>query len=157
MEIEIRKATIDDLEDIRKLNHELCKKEVKEFDSTIDADWPLGKAGEDYFKERIEKKNGCVFVAVDGGKVVGYLAGGIVEREDYRKNIKIAEAENMFVIESYRGDKLGARLFESFVEWCKECNIKRIKTVASAGNSRAIDFYRREGFEDYDLVLEKEL
>ena len=52
----IRKAEIKDLEKIRKLNLELFNKEFREFDNTLDCSWPLKKEAEDYYKERITKK-----------------------------------------------------------------------------------------------------
>ena len=70
---------------------------------------------------------------------------------------KIAEAENMFVLEEFRGQGIGVKLLQEFVTWCKSKDVKRIRTVASAQNTRAIEFYRRAGFLDYDLVLERDL
>ena len=155
MEIKIQLATIKNLRDIQNLNHQLCIKENKEFDATINKDYPIQKAGEKYFKERI--KNGCTLVAIAEGKVVGYLVGAIIEHEDYRNISKIAEAENMFVLEKYRSSGIGKKLFDELIKWCKPKGAKRIRAVASAQNTRAIEFYKREGFTDYNLTLEKEI
>ncbi len=63
----------------------------------------------------------------------------------------------MFVLEECRSLGIGRELHEAFMNWCKDNNAKKIKVVASANNKKAIGFYRREEFEDYDLVLEKKI
>lgn len=155
MKVKIQFATTQNLKDIQDLNHQLCIKENKEFDPTINPDYPIQKSGEKYFKDRI--KNDCALIAIVDNKIVGYLIGAISEIEDYRNISKIAEAENMFVLEDYRKLGIGKKLLQEFTKWCKSKKAKRIKAIASAQNIRAIEFYHREGFEDYDLVLEKKL
>ena len=157
MGIEIKEATIENLRDIQKLNHQLCKKENKEFDSTINPNWPLSKEGEDYFKDRISKKDGYVLIALIDGQIVGYLTGGIVEAEDYRNIPNLAELENMFIVEEHRNKNIGAKLHQLFVGWCKEKVIERFKVVVSSENIKAINFYKNNKFKDYDIVLESEI
>ena len=155
MEVKIQFASIENLGDILNLNHQLCIKENKEFDATINKDYPIQKSGEEYFKERI--KNDCALVALIGSKVVGYLVGAVIEKEDYRNISKLAEAENMFVLEEYRSLGIGKKLLDEFFKWCKQNEVKRIRAVASVQNIKAIAFYKKGGFLDYNLVLEKEV
>lgn len=146
---------MENLGDVLNLNHQLCIKENKEFDATINKDYPILKSGKEYFKGRI--KDGCALIALADDKVVGYLVGAITETEDYRIVSKIAEAENMFVLEEYRNLGIGKKLFEDFIKWCKSNEVERIRAVASVQNIRAIEFYKRENFNDYNLVLEKDI
>lgn len=155
METRIQFATIENLGDILNLNHQLCIKENKEFDATINKDYPIQKSGEEYFKKRI--KNDCALVAFADDRIVGYLVGAIIETENYRNISKLAEEENMFVLEKYRNLGIGKQLLQEFIKWCKSKKVERIRTVASAQNTKAIEFYKREGFIDYNLVLEKEI
>lgn len=59
----------------------------------------------------------------------------------------------MLVIEEYRGTGVGKKLIDNFKEYCKSQNIDNIKVVASFKNKNAINFYRKNGFEDFDLTL----
>ena len=43
--IEIRKASLEDLEIVRNLNNELFKLEKENFDSTLVENWPLSEDG----------------------------------------------------------------------------------------------------------------
>ncbi|MFA6088226.1 MAG: GNAT family N-acetyltransferase [Candidatus Woesearchaeota archaeon] len=155
MEIIIQFATIENLKEIQNLNHQLCIKENKEFDATVNKDYPIQTSGENYFKERIKKD--CALVATTDDKIVGYLVGAIIETEEYRNISKLGEAENMFVLEEYRSLGIGKKLFHKFIEWCKSKGAKRIRAVASAQNIKAIEFYKKEGFSDYNITLEKEI
>ena len=51
-----RRATIEDLKDIRILYSKLFKKEYREFDKSLDLNWEDREGGK-YFKKRILSKN----------------------------------------------------------------------------------------------------
>ncbi|MEI7777221.1 MAG: GNAT family N-acetyltransferase [bacterium] len=153
----IKRADISDLQAIQKLNAELCEKENREFDETINPEFPFSKGGEEYFRARIEREDGFVLVIKEGENAVGYLVGGIVEPEDYRSIIKMAELENMYVQENLRGQGLGGKLVDQFESWCKGKGVTRIRVIASAGNSDAIKFYEAHGSKKVSITLEKDL
>jgi len=153
--IRVRKAAMKDLKDIIKLNLDLFKKEYKDFDRSLDLNWPL-REGTDYFKNRI-KKDGFVEVVEKNGKIIGYLCGGLCDRISYRKQAKCAELENMYIDKKFRNKGLGFVMTKNFLEWCKAKKVDYISARASAQNKLGIKFYRDFGFKDYDLILEKKI
>ena len=155
--MEIRKAVIGDLKRIQELNLMLFEKEYREYDEMLNLDWTFGEEGSSHFRDAISKDDACAFVVEDGGKIVGYLVGGEIEGESYRILPKMAELDNMLVLEEYRGKRVGGMLYDAFVGWCKGRGVKRLRVEASAGNEGAIGFYRKKGFEDCSLVLEREI
>lgn len=158
MEIQIKPATIENLKAIQELNQMLFEKEYAEFDNTLDRNWPFSEDGTEYFKYRITKDDGCAFVALVDDEIVGYLAGGLMDNsKNYRILPNSAELENMFVLEKCRGLGVGSKLYQAFVDWCKSKEVGRLRVVASAQNSGGINFYRKNGFVDYDLVLEADI
>lgn len=54
MNFEIKKANLDNLQDIQNLNLELFKKEQGEYDKAYNLDWTFGEVGTDYFKNKIK-------------------------------------------------------------------------------------------------------
>jgi len=146
----IRKATINDLNSIQELNNSLFDLELNNFDDTLKQGWPFEKEGQDYFEDMI--KNEIVFVAEVEEKIVGYLAGSICEQISYITET-FAELDNMCINEEYRRFGIGTLLINEFKKYCKEKNIQNIKVTASAKNSRAIQFYMKNGFEDYNVTL----
>jgi ribosomal protein S18 acetylase RimI-like enzyme len=150
--IGIRRAVLDDLEDVLRLNRELFAKEEREFDMSVDSGWAYG-TGKEYFVSRLSDDGGAVFVASADGVTVGYLCGGLKAR-GFRKEGIYAELENMFVGESYRGRGAGGRLIETFLAWCDGAGVNQVFVTASAANVRAVDFYRRHGFGVLETTLE---
>ena len=155
MEIKIRKAILKDLKVIQDLNLKLFEKEYNEFDKTLDISWTFSEEGKKYFSESIKK--GFAAVAEADGKIVGYILGGKGETESWRTIKKIAELYNMLVLEDYRRKGVGTRLVNAFLDWCKQNKFNHIKVVASSQNMRGIDFYKKFGFKEQDMVLEAEL
>ncbi len=146
----IRKAELEDLTSIQKLNDNLFDIEFNNFDDTLKREWALEKDGQEYFEDMI--KNEIVFVAQIEDKIVGYLAGSICEQISYITET-FAELDNMCIYDEYRRFGIGTLLMDEFKKYCKEKNIQNIKVTASAKNNRAIQFYMKNGFEDYNVTL----
>lgn len=146
----IRKATIKDLASIQELNNNLFDLELNNFDDTLKQGWPFEKEGREYFENMI--KSEIIFVAQDEDKIIGYLAGSICEEKSYITET-FAELDNMCINDEYRRFGIGTLLINELKKYCKEKNIQNIKVTASAKNSKAIQFYMKNGFENYNITL----
>ena len=153
-EIFIRKAQLEDLNIIQNLNNELFKLEKENYDSTLVRDWSLSEDGKQYFEDLII--NNYVIVAIKDDKIVGYLAGSINEKGSYEE-IQYGEINNMLVDNNFRGLGIGKLLIDKFKQYCKDNNINNLKVVASAKNIKAIEFYKNNGFNDFDITLTTEI
>ena len=146
----IRRATIEDLAVIQNFNNELFKLEKSNYDPTLIEDWPLSNDGRSYFEDLI--LNNYVIVALIDATPVGYLAGTINEKGSYEE-VQYGEINNMLVDDNYRGYGIGKKLIDYFKDYCKENNIYNLKVVASAKNINAINFYKKQGFDNFDVTL----
>ena len=146
----IRIANINDLGYIQELNNELFKLEKENYDPTLVSNWPLTEEGKNYFTDLIN--NHYVVLAILNNEIVGYLAGTINEKGSYEE-VQYGEINNMFIKDNLRGYGIGKRLINSFKDYCKENNIDNLIVTASSKNSNAINFYKRNGFEDFNLTL----
>ena len=126
----IKKANIDDLYEIQKLNKELFELEFKNFDSTLIFDWPLTQEGKKYFENAI--RNDIVLVACVDGKIVGYLAGTLYSQYSYN-NIVQAELDNMCIMNEYR------KLFTDCSAFLEKNSEKSIKTNLLKGASKYLN------------------
>lgn len=154
----IRAGTIDDLKAVQQLNQQLFNyEEENKLHEAYDQEWPYAADGEKYFTSRLAQENGgVVFVAEDEGEVVGYLAAKY-RIYSYRSENPIAEIENIFVEEDYRGQNVGTLLYEKFKKWCIENNVKRAEVNAAYSNHKAIKFYKTLGFSPASITLEQKL
>jgi len=152
----IREATIEDLKVIQDFNNKLSAKENAEFDSTVNPEFATTEGGERYFKKSIESNDRIVLIAEDNNPI-GYLVGVIERVGDFRNILNMCEVDNMWVDENYRSQGVGRQLMDRVEIWAKEKGIKRMRVIASYKNEKGIKFYKREGFSEYDLILEKDL
>jgi len=157
MGVKIKVATIDNLKDIQLLNKKLFEEEYNKYDKTIDCNWPLSKEGEEFYRERITDSKGCAYVLSEDSKIIGYLVASLSEDEFYRNINNFAELDDMFILKEYRNKGYGSLLYTKFIEWCKSKDVKRLKVLVTAKNKQAIQFYKRKGFEDYNVTLEMDL
>jgi ribosomal protein S18 acetylase RimI-like enzyme len=152
--LKIRRAERKDLDAILRLNHKLFEKEHKEYDNSLDLNWTYGRGAKIFSNNII---NDFAAVAEINNKIIGYLAGGVSDSGSSWRTVKIAELNNMFIEEEFRNKRIGKRMVEKFVEWCKNKQIDRISVRASVQNELGIEFYKRVGFKNYDVVLEMKL
>ncbi len=155
--MKIRKAGIDDLETLQRFNQELCLKENMEFDKTIDTEYSSTDSAIRYYKKSIENDSYISLIAEEEGVPIGYLIGVIYKSEGYRNILDLGEVQNMYVQEDLRGKGIGSALMNYFKDWCREREVERIRVIASFDNKETIEFYKKVGFNEYDLVLEGDL
>ena len=89
------------------------------------------------------------FIAIDEEKAVGVNLGGIKVYE----GIKTLRCGALCVHPEYRGTEVGKRLFQLHKEVAIENSCKQMFLEVIVGNDRAINFYKRVGYEKvYDMV-----
>lgn len=152
IEFNVRSATIDDLDDILRLNKALFDFEYDEgFTDSCNLDWTYSEDGKRVFRECIEQENKTAFVALnDQGQTVGYLAA-VVATKTFCNPPIVSEIDNMFIDEKYRCSGIGKTLVEEFKKWSKEKNAGLLSVGAWASNKHARDFYEKWGFKEVSV------
>ncbi|MED0989459.1 GNAT family N-acetyltransferase [Bacillus nitratireducens] len=88
------------------------------------------------------------FLALDGDKCVGVILGGIKVYE----SIKTMRCGTLAVHPEFRGIGVSQKLFELHKEEAKQNKCKQLFLEVIVGNDRAIQFYKKLGYEKvYDL------
>lgn len=106
----------------------------------------------DDFKNRFFGPEGnsleYTFVAYDGKKPIGVILGGIKEFD----GIKTMRCGALAVHPEYRRMGVAQKLFELYKEKAISTNCKQLYLEVIAGNDKAINFYKKQGYEKvYDL------
>ena len=150
MNLTVRRANIQDIDDIIKLNKILFDLEYKNFDNTLDTERPLSNEWISYFKDSIT--NSITMVATVNDKIVGYMIWNLDSQYSYN-TVKQAELNNMCILDEYRKLWIGTKFIREFKRICKDNNIQEIKVIASYENTNAINFYKKNGFNESELTL----
>ena len=82
------------------------------------------------------------FVAVDGGKVVGWCDVSLSDKPVFRHSGGLG----IGVVVEYRGRGIGKRLMDAALARAKEIGLERVELEVYASNNAAIHLYERCGF-----------
>ena len=152
----IRRATLEDLKTIQQFGYELLDYERRNWDPTLDINWPFSKEGEQKYRAAITDK--YTIIAEKDKKPIGYLIGKIVDiAPGSARPIKQAYLENIFVLDSARKSGVGVKLIAEFKDYCKKEGVSRINVNVLAANTNAVDFYQKVGFSPRSLSLSQEI
>ncbi len=154
--INIREGRLSDLADITRLERDLTSFD-RAFDPTLNPDWPMSRAGREFYEARLSRAEGVALVAEAEGRVVGYLLGCLGEAAQYSTPELTAEIECLYVDPTRRSEGIGGQLIARFEEWARAAGARRLRVTVSAANRRALRFYRRRGFRFFDVLLDKPL
>lgn len=150
MNLTIRKANMQDIDSIIKLNKMLFDLEYKNFDNTLDIERPFSNEWTNYFKYSI--MNSITLVATIDDQIIGYMIWNLDSQYSYN-TVKQAELNNMCILDEYRKLWIGTKFITEFKRICKDNNIQEIKVIASYENTNAISFYKKNGFNESELTL----
>ena len=155
LQMEIRKATFNDFEKILSLNKDLFLFE-KKFTDTFNEDWSYTNQGKEYFARKIANSNSIFFVAEIDENIVGYILG-YIDSYPVRNINPIVMLDNLFISENYRRKGIGSKLFQEFLKVAKDNGAKRLQVKTYSKNKEAIEFYKKQGFYELELVMEHDL
>lgn len=94
--------------------------------------------------DHLETEPELSFVAVNGRELVGFVLGS----ESYEILADTAHLEWVAVAPEHRGDGLGARLIDAFVETLRTLGRREVVADVSSKNEGSRTVFRRAGFEE---------
>lgn len=151
MNINIRRATLEDVNELVKLSIELGEynahhsNDRKKF---FQDDW------ETYYKEEtvafLNKPDSAVFVAEIDNLVVGCISVFYSSQTGY------SHIDEFIVTQNQRGSGIGKKLMSEAEKYLKQFDAP-IKIEVYDWNKDTIKFYMKNGFEHEGIVLEKTL
>jgi ribosomal protein S18 acetylase RimI-like enzyme len=107
------------------------------------------------FREKIQGSDSGVLVAVEKGEVIGYSLFWIAPNSPYIKEKHHGFISDLAVASGRRDRGVGERLLERTLAWFKAKGIGRVVLYTLPGNQRAVEFWRRHGFETRMQCMER--
>ena len=91
-------------------------------------------------------QNGFAMVAVKDGRIIGLMAGSLVQPA-FSRDLMACDFL-LYILPQHRGGTAAIRLVNAYVRWARQGGVKMITVGVTAGidNDAAIAFYRAMGF-----------
>jgi ribosomal protein S18 acetylase RimI-like enzyme len=154
--IEIKKVTPADVEPLQTIG----KRTFNEAFSNGNTEEDMQKYLDESFS--IEKLTGELtdpnsefYFAQIGNKVIGYLKINFGKAQTELKDEKSLEIERIYVLKEYYGKKVGQILFDKALQIAKQTKSDYLWLGVWEKNPRAIAFYRKNGFQEFDKHIFK--
>lgn len=154
--MEVRKV---DLKDIDKLK-DIGKQTFVETFSSENSEENMIQYLENGFstkklKTELNDKNAEFYFAELGNKVIGYLKVNFGQSQTEIKDNNSLEIERIYVLKEFHGKKVGQILYQKAIELAKKQNMDYVWLGVWEQNPRAIQFYKKNGFEEFDKHIFK--
>ncbi len=107
---------------------------------------PLEKVAS--FQQELISKNGPVYYALSGDKVVGWC--DVFPEENPRQNHR--GGLGMGILPEFRGQGIGSQLLQKVIEHAKSFGLEKIELNVYSSNVSAIGLYKKFGFDQEGLI-----
>jgi len=102
------------------------------------------------FEQRIESLLSKEFIYILAIQVSEGLVGYCIST----MSDGVGEVDSLFVMNHFRGKRLGVKLTEKAISWLESVGCKTIKLVVAEGNESVLEFYQQLGFKRRAYVLQ---
>jgi ribosomal protein S18 acetylase RimI-like enzyme len=152
----IKKATLHEIEQLQKIGRET-------FQETFSA----GNTEENmkrYLEESFSKEkmtaelndlNSEFYFATISNEVIGFLKLNFGQSQTELKDDNALEIERIYVLKEFHGKKVGQILYDKAIETAKQKNVDYVWLGVWEENPRAICFYKKNGFVEFDKHIFK--
>jgi ribosomal protein S18 acetylase RimI-like enzyme len=106
-------------------------------------------------KTELTDKNAEFYFAEFDGKVIGYLKVNVGQSQTEIKIKNALEIERIYVLKEFHGKKVGQILYEKALQLAKEKKVEYVWLGVWEQNPRAIRFYEKNGFVEFDKHIFK--
>jgi diamine N-acetyltransferase len=109
----------------------------------------------DKLSKELNDKNSLFYFAMIHKRVIGYLKINFGLSQTEFHDDSAVEIERLYVLSEFHGKKVGQILFEKAVEIASKRNADYIWLGVWEHNPRAISFYKKNGFIEFDKHIFK--
>ena len=162
MKYTIRKARLNDINEILRLYKELCSCMIRlQQEYTKIPKEKFNHYNEDnksYFCDALVSASNVVFVAEIESKVVGFIQSCIHEKDFYFDLDKYCYIPYYYVEEAYHNYSLCIDLYREIEKWSREKKIRYICSDVDGGNDISLKLQKKFcGMKPYKIRLMKQL
>lgn len=152
----IRKVTLNDIDQLQKIGKQTF---YETFSAENTEENMINYLNEGFSIEKLttelSDKNTEFYFATLDNNVIGYLKLNFGQSQTELQDDKALEIERIYVLKEFHGKKVGQVLYEKAIEIAKEKNADYVWLGVWEENPRAISFYKKNGFVEFDKHIFK--
>ncbi|MDD5151211.1 MAG: GNAT family N-acetyltransferase [Flavobacterium sp.] len=149
--IEIKKATILDLEIIRKISEQTFTETFAAVNTPENMD--------NYIRENfnpnqmtleINNPESAFYYAILENEIIGYFKINFGNAQTEKQKENALEIHRIYVLQAFHGKKVGQLLLDEVLKIAKEMGVNSVWLGVWEENHRALQFYSKNGFVEFD-------
>ena len=149
--IEIRKATVADLETIKNISIQTFKETFAAVNTPENiANYIKESFNSEQLKMELNNFNSQFYVAYLNTKVVGYLKINVGDAQTETISKNALEVHRIYVLQKYHGKNIGQLLIDEVKKIAQHSSVDCIWLGVWEENHRALRFYTKNGFIVFD-------
>ena len=149
--VEITKIDLNEIEQLQIIGKETFFETFAEGNSEENMKKYLEESfTNELLKTELTNPNSEFYFARMDNNVIGYLKINFGNAQTELKNNKTIEIERIYVLKEFHGKNAGQVLFEKAFEIAKQLNADYLWLGVWEENPRAINFYKKNGFVEFD-------
>ena len=154
--IDIRRVTLTEIRELQQIG----KQTFSETFSSGNTEENMAKYLEEGFSSEkltaeLNDKNSEFYFALLENNVIGYLKLNLGQSQTELKDDKAIEIERIYVLKGFHGQNVGQILYEKALQIAHQKNADYVWLGVWEENPRAINFYKKNGFVEFDKHIFK--
>ena len=150
-DIEVKRITINELAQLQKIGRQTFQETFSDSNSEENMKNYLAEGfSSEKLTAELNNKDSEFYFATLENNVIGYLKVNFGESQTELKDNKALEIERIYVSKDFHGKKVGQLLYDKAIEVARQKNNEYVWLGVWEENLRAINFYTKNGFVEFD-------
>lgn len=155
-DIAIKRVTLRDIDHLQKISRETFYETFSSGNTEEDmAKYLNEELSIEKLTTELTDKNSEFYFATLDNKIIGYLKINFGQSQTELKDSKAVEIERIYVLKEYHGKKVGQILLDEAIHIARQRNADYVWLGVWEENPRAINFYKKNGFVEFDKHIFK--
>jgi ribosomal protein S18 acetylase RimI-like enzyme len=149
--IEIRKATLSDLEAIQKISTQTFIETFADVNTPENiANYITDSFNSEQLTTELNNANSQFYLATADNEILGYLKVNFGDAQTEMINKNALEVHRIYVSQAFHGKNVGQLLIDKVKEIAQQTGVDNIWLGVWEENHRALRFYTKNGFVEFD-------
>lgn len=154
--ITVQKVTLNNIKQLQEIGRKTFYETFAGSNTEEDMQKYLAESfAETKLTEELTDPNSEFYFAILDDNVIGYLKVNFGQSQTELKDDKALEIERIYVPKEFHGKKVGQILYDKAIEIAKQKNADYVWLGVWEENPRAISFYKKNGFVEFDKHIFK--